>query len=248
MIEFSDLNAFRWMVDNGRRLKSHVIAQIEVMKLKTKLTQQEQEAVDDFHKAAVEAEKDLSRIMTSPESFPSLVLIDTHPTHFGTSDTKSCRSLTIFGINNGIGQTVVVFKDRSDRSLYSEKSKLVKRIQRRGGRVLESQFHVNLKQVLQLIPATYKSPRYKQVVEKYNNSSSLDGIRSLLEKRKTCREKTRTFACFFHLQELSSVSEMALFDHIAGKSFSFSLSSLFSPTFSLSSSSALSSLSSSSFS
>ena len=216
MIEFSDLNAFKWMVDNGRRLKSHVIAQIEVMKPKTKLTQQEPEAVD-FHKAAVEAEKDLLRIMTSPESFPSLVLIDTHPTHFGTSDTKSCRSLTMFGINNGIGQTVVVFKDRSDRALYSEKSKLVKRIQRRGGRVLETQFHVNLKQVLQLIPATYKSPRYKQVVEKYNNSSSLDGIKSLLEKRTRCREKTRTFACFFHLQQLSSLSEMALFDHIEGK-------------------------------
>merc|ERR1719264_1017182 len=185
------------------------------MKPKTKFTQQEQEAVDDLHKA--EAEKDLLRIMISPESFPSLVLIDTHPTHFGTSDTKSCRSLTMFGINNGIGQTVVVFKDRSDRSLYSEKSKLVKRIQRRGGRVLESWFHINLKQVLLLIPATYKSPRYKQVVEKYNNSSSLDGIKSLLEKRTRCGEKTRTFACFFHLQELSSLSEMALYDHMAGE-------------------------------
>ena len=225
MIEFSDLNAFKWMVDNGRRLKSHVIAQIEVMKPKTKLIHQEQEIVVDFHKAAVEAEKDLSKIMISQESFPSLVLIDTHPTHFGTSDTKSCRSLTMFGINNGIGQTVVVFKDRSDRALYFEKSKLVKRIQRRGGRVLESQFQVNLKQVLQLIPATYKSPRYKQVVEKYtsayNNSSSLDGIKSLLEKRTRCGEKTRTFACFFHLQELSSLSEMALYDHMAGKCLSF---------------------------
>ena len=220
MIEFSDLNAFRWMVENGRRLKSHVIAQIEVMKPKTKLIQQEQDAAEDFHATAVEAEKDLSRIMTLPESFPSLILIDTHPTHFGNSDTKSCRSLTMFWINNGIGQTVVVFKNRNDRVLYSEKSKLVKWIQRRGGRVLESQLQINLKQVLQLIPATYKSPRYKQAVEKYTsayNSSSLDGIRSLLEKRKRCGEKTRTFACFFHLQELSSLSEMALFDHIAGK-------------------------------
>merc|ERR1719264_234172 len=149
------------------------------MKPKTKFTQQEQEAVDDLHKA--EAEKDLSRIMTSLESFPSLVLIDTHPTHFGTSDTKSCRSLTMFGINNGIGQTVVVFKDRSDRSLYSEKSKLVKRIQRRGGRVLESQFQINLKQVLQLIPATYKSPRYKQVVEKFTSTNNSSGPNNSLD-------------------------------------------------------------------
>ena len=194
-------------------------AQIKVMKPKTKLIQ-EQETEEDFHKTGLEAEKDLSRIMTSPESFPSLVLIDTHPTHFGASDTKSCRSLTIFGINNGVGQTVVVFKDRNDRARYAEKSKLVKWIQRRGGRVLESQFRINLKQVLQLIPATYKSPRYKQAVEKYTatySSSSLDGIKSLLQKRKICGDKTRTFACFFHLQELSSLSEMVLYDHMTGK-------------------------------
>merc|ERR1719209_964311 len=164
------------------------------MKLKTKLRQQEQDTVEDFHKTAEETEKDLLRIMTSSESFPSLVLIDTHPTHFGTSDTKSCRSLTIFGINNGFGQTVVVFKDRNDRAKYTEKSKLVKWIQKRGGRVLESQFQINLKQVLQIIPQTYKSPRYKQVVEKYKatyNSSSLDGIKSLLQKTKRCGDKTR---------------------------------------------------------
>jgi len=162
--------------------------------------------------------------MISPESFPSLVLIDIHPTHFGTSDTKSCRSLTVFGINNGFGQTVVVFKDRNDRAKYTEKSKLVKWIQRRGGRVLESQFQINLKQVLQLIPATYKSPRYKQVVEKYtstcnssSSNSSLDGIKSLLQKTKRCGDKTRTFACFFHLQEISSLWEMALYDHMAGE-------------------------------
>ena len=198
-------------------------APIEVMKTKTKLIR-EQGTAEDFNKAGLEAEKDLSRIMTSPETFPSLILIDIHPTHFGTSDTKSCRSLTIFGINNGFGQTVVVFKDRNNRAKYTEKSKLVKWIQRRGGRVLESQFQINLKQVLQLIPATYKSPRYKQVVEKYKatyNSSSLDGIKSLLQKTKRCGDKTRTFACFFHLQELSSLSEMVLYDHMAGKCLLF---------------------------
>ena len=198
-------------------------APIEVMKTMTKLIR-EQETAEDFNKAGLEAEKDLSRIMTSPETFPSLILIDIHPTHFGTSDTKSCRSLTIFGINNGFGQTVVVFKDRNDRAKYAAKSKLVKWIQRRGGRVLESQFQINLKQVLQLIPATYKSPRYKQVVEKYKatyNSSSLDGIKSLLQKTKRCGDKTRTFACFFHLQELSSLSEMVLYDHMAGKCLLF---------------------------
>ena len=235
MFEFSDLNAFKWVIENGRRLKSQVIAQIEVMKTKTKLIQQEQDqhTVEDFHKSSVEAGEDPLTIMTLPESFPSLVLIDIHPAHFGTSDTKSCRSLTMFGINNGIGQTVVVFKNRNDRAVYSGKSKLVKWIQRRGGRVLESQFQINLKQVLQLIPATYKSPRYKQAVEKYTsayNSSSLDGMRALLEKRKRCGEKIRTFACFFHLQELSCLAEMALFDHMAGKSFS--LSSQFSSPFS----------------
>jgi len=159
--------------------------------------------------------------MISPESFPSLVLIDIHPTHFGTSDTKSCRSLTVFGINNGFGQTVVVFKDRNDRAKYTEKSKLVKWIQKRGGRVLESQFQINLKQVLQIIPATYKSPRYKQVVEKYtstyNLSDTLDGIKCLLQRRTRCRDKTRTFACFFHLQELSSLWEMVLYDHMRGE-------------------------------
>merc|ERR1719397_1641270 len=190
------------------------------MKTMTKLTQ-EQGTVEDFHKTAAESEKDLYRIMISPESFPSLVLIDIHPTHFGTSDTKSCRSLTVFGINNGFGQTVVVFKDRNDRVKYTEKSKLVKWIQKRGGRVLESQFQINLKQVLQIIPATYKSPRYKQVVEKYtstyNLSDTLDGIKSLLQRRKRCGDKTRTFACFFHLQELSSLWEMVLYDHMRGE-------------------------------
>ena len=208
-------------------------AQIEVMKPKTKLTQ-EQGIMKDLHKAAAESEKDLSRIMPSPESFPSLVLIDIHPTHFGTSDTKSCRSLTIFGINNGFGQTVVVFKDRNDRAKYTEKSKLVKWIQKRGGRVLESQFKINLKQVLQLIPTTYKSPRYKQVVEKFTSTSksssglnsSLDGIKSLLQRMKRCGDKTRTFACFAHLQELSSLSEMALYDHMAGKCFLSVISNL----------------------
>ena len=64
------------------------------------------------------------------------------------------------------------------------------------------------------------SPRYKQAVEKYKstyNASNLDGIRSLLQKTKRCGDKTRTFACFFHLQEIAALSEMALHDHMAGK-------------------------------
>merc|ERR1712181_123635 len=34
---------------------------------------------------------------------------------------------------------------------------------------------------------------------------------------KRCGDKTRTFACFAHLQELSSLCEMVLYDHMAGK-------------------------------
>merc|ERR1712032_1045952 len=48
-------------------------------------------------------------------------------------------------------------------------------------------------------------------------TSSLDGIKSLLQRRKRCGDKTRTFACFFHLQELSSLWEMALYDHMDDK-------------------------------
>ena len=190
-----------------------------VMKPKTKLKGEEGTG-KDLHKVAAGTDKDLLRIMTLQESFPSLLLIDIHPTYFGSSDTKASRALTIFGVNNGFGQTIVVFRDGSARAKYAEKSKLVKWIQKRGGRVLESQFQINLKQVLELIPPTYRSPRYKQVVEKYKSAfigRDLDGIRSLLQKTKRCGDKTRTFACFFHLQEIAALSEMALHDHMAGK-------------------------------
>ena len=190
------------------------------MKPKTQLTKEQKDS------AEIEgATKNLLTKMASSNSFPSLTLVDPHPTHFSTPDSKSCRNLTIFGINNGLGQTVLAFKDKKDRAAYIEKSKLVKRIQRRGGRVLEAEFEVELKQVLKLIPPSYKSPRYKQLVETYTSTRnswgpqerSLGGLRSLLQKPKRCKDKTRTFACFFHLQELAAIWEMVLHDHMRGK-------------------------------
>jgi len=189
------------------------------MKPKTQLTKEQKDS------AEIEgATKNLLTKMASSNSFPSLTLVDPRPTHFSTPDSKSCRNLTIFGINNGLGQTVLAFKDKKDRAAYIEKSKLVKRIQRRGGRVLEAEFEVKLKQVLKLIPPSYKSPRYKQLVETYTSTRnswgpqerSLGGLRSLLQKPKRCKDKTRTFACFFHLQELAAIWEMVLHDHMRG--------------------------------
>ena len=190
------------------------------MKPKTQLTKEHKNS-----SGGGGATKNLLTKMAPFNSFPSLTLVDTHPTHFSTPDSKSCRNLTIFGINNGLGQTVLAFKDKKDRAAYIDKSKLVKRIQRRGGRVLKAEFEVELKPVLKLIPPSYKSPRYKQLVEIYTSTRnswgpqerSLGGLRSLLEKPKRCKDKTRTFACFFHLQELAAIWEMVLHDHMRGK-------------------------------